>query len=143
MSTIMELASEMEATYKQLLQDIQDEKIDQAKARKLLTDRKTAFEEKESDLSIKEVALNKQAASIEAKFSKIRSDEQIQAQYNEVLILTEEADKKLKLAINHEAEADLKTERVLEREKAVTIRESTYKEKIEKEYQEKLKNLIK
>jgi hypothetical protein len=143
MSQIIDLAHQMEAAYKLLLQEVEAEKSDQAKTRKSLNDRKKSLDDRETSLSEKEVELKVKAETIEAKFSKVRSDEQVQAQYNEVLTLKELAEKKLKEANNHEAEADLKLTWVENREKAVTERETTYKQKIEKEYQEKLKGLLK
>jgi len=139
----MELASEMEAIQNQFLKDIQTEKDDQAKLKKSLVEKKKSLEEREESLSTKEMELKKQEDVIKTKFSKVRTDEQVQAQYSEALILKETAEKQLKLAKDHQAEADLKLTWVADRERAVSEKEATYKQKIEKEYQEKLKGLLK
>ena len=139
----MELASEMEAFQNQFLKDIQAEKDDQAKLKKSLLEKKKALDEREVSLSSKEMELKTQEEVINTKFSKVRTDEQVQAQHNEALILKEMAEKQLKLAKDHQAEADLKLTWVADRERAVSVKEATYKQKIEKEYQEKLKGLLK
>lgn len=139
----MEVASEMEAIQNQLLQDIQVEKVDQAKLKQSILEKKKALDEREESLSTKEKELNVKVVTIEAKFSKVRADEQVQTQYNEALTLKEMAEKKLKLAQDNQAEADLKLTWVTDRERAVSIKETTYKQRIEKEYQEKLKGLLK
>lgn len=143
MSKIMELASELDNEYTILLAEVAKDKDDLANLKKVVTDKKKALDVREAELSTKELAYQKLANEVESKMSKVRTDAQIQAQYSEAFGLKEKADKELKQALDNQTEADLKLTWVSDREKAVSVQEATYQERIEKRISEKFRTLLK
>jgi hypothetical protein len=143
MSKLTDLALELDNEYQTLLAEVARDKEELANLKKAVTAKKQALDEREDFLSGKEVAVTKRETEVEAKFAKVRNDADVQAQFNDTVNLKEEIDKKLKQVTEHEAEVGVAIELCQRKEEALTIREATYKKKIETEYQDKLKNLIK
>lgn len=144
MSQLIDLANQMETIYKKLLSEVEAEKKDQTTTRRTLTERKKKLDDREASIVSKEAELKKNTEVVEAKLTKIHTDEELSRTLIECQTLRDDAEKKLKLAHDRDADADLKLSWVADREKSVSERETTYRTKIEKEYQDKIvKSLLK
>lgn len=100
---------------------------------------------KENELNAKELALierekevKRGESEIEIKWGKIRRDDEVAAQYNQVLIDRDKIKKERKEITDLIAENNFKLDTIKKKEQEMCVREATYKEKIEKELTRKV-----
>ena len=102
---------------------------------------------KENELNTRELALierekevKRGESEIESKWGKIRRDDEVAAQYNEVLIEKDKVKKDRKEITDLIAENNLKLETIKKKEQDLCVREASYRDEIKKEFSDRLFN---
>lgn len=96
------------------------------------------LDEREAKLSEREKIVSQKEKDVEFRWSKLRRDDEVQNQYNEVLVDREKVKKDRKEITDLIAENNFKLEQIKKKELEMCDRENTYKEKIEKELTKKI-----
>lgn len=143
MNQFHKLAEQLDKEYQAQLDDLNAERDELSKQRKALATKSANLNKKEEEMRASEVDIAKRLQEVEDKFSKIRRDEDVASQYEEVLKLDEANRKAKKEILDLIAEKDLRIEQIHKAERALSDEKATYKEKIRAEIQEELKKLIK
>lgn len=93
---------------------------------------------REAGLIEREKLIKDKENEIEFRWSKLRRDDEVQNQYNEVILEREKVKKGRKEITDLIAENNFKLETIKKKELELCDRENTYKEKIEKELTKKI-----
>lgn len=96
------------------------------------------LDKKEAELVEREKVVAQKEKDVEFRWSKLRRDDEVQNQYNEVLVDREKVKKDRKEITDLIAENNFKLEQIKKKELEMCDREATYKEKIEKELTKKI-----
>lgn len=96
------------------------------------------LDKKEVELIEREKIVSEKEKEIEFRWSKLRRDDEVQEQYNQVLVDREKVKKDRKEIADMIIENNYKLETIKKKELEMCDRENTYKEKIEKELTRKV-----
>lgn len=96
------------------------------------------LDKKEAELIEREKSVAEKEKEIEFRWSKLRRDDEVQEQYNQVLVDREKVKKDRKEIADMIIENNYKLETIKKKELEMCDRENTYKEKIEKELTRKV-----
>ena len=103
--------------------------------------KESELDSREAGIIEREKVVKQKENDIEFRWSKLRRDEDVQEQYNETILAKEQVKTDRKAIEDLVAENDLKLETIKKKELDLCDRESTYKEKIERELAKKVINL--
>lgn len=138
MPTLEELIKAVYTEIEQQKKDLADKielnrkKIDKNVAKSIELD------EREAKLSEREKIVGEKEKDVEFRWSKLRRDDEVQNQYNEVIVDREKVKKDRKEITDLIAENNFKLDQIKKKELEMCDRENTYKEKIEKELTKKI-----
>jgi hypothetical protein len=138
MDKFEQLFSDLKAEQNSIIEELNIKKDELDKKIAFNTEKKKDLEKRELVLIEKEKGFDKRETDVNAKASKLMTEEQLREKNVEVNTLIGINEELLKSAKDERAEAELKMEEVVKRELAVQERERTYEEKIRKQFADKL-----
>lgn len=118
-----QLSQKIEATQKKLDKNVSKE---------------VELDKKEAELIAKEKAITARENETEIRWGKIRRDDELKAQYEEILRKEDKFKKDNKGLIDLNAECNYKLERIAAKERDLSVREANYKEEIRKSFSDKI-----